>query len=98
MPARSPPLGALGDYIEVPGTADCCGAAGTCAILRRRESRRVLAAKIASLAQLDLDFLVVVNPGFQCQLIAAVHRARLRTRVVHLAELVAMAQAASADK
>lgn len=98
MPARSPPLGALGDYIEVPGTADCCGAAGTYAILRRRDSRRVLAAKIAALAQLDLDFLVVVNPGCQRQLIAAVRRARRRTRVVHLAELVAMAQAASADK
>jgi glycolate oxidase iron-sulfur subunit len=98
VPARSPPLGALGAYIEVPGTADCCGAAGTYAILRRRDSRRVLAAKIAALAQLDLDLLVVVNPGCQCQLIAAVHRARLRTRVVHLAELVAMAQAASADK
>jgi glycolate oxidase iron-sulfur subunit len=98
VPARSPPLGALGAYIEVPGAADCCGAAGTYAILRRRDSRRVLAAKIAALAQLDLDFLVVVNPGCQCQLIAAVHRARLRTRVVHLAELVAMAQAASADK
>jgi glycolate oxidase iron-sulfur subunit len=98
VPARSPPLGALGDYIEVPGTADCCGAAGTYAILRRRDRRRVLAAKIAALAQLDLDFLVVVNPGCQRQLIAAVRRARLRTRVVHLAQLAAMAQAASADK
>jgi glycolate oxidase iron-sulfur subunit len=98
VPARSPPLGALGDYIEVPGTADCCGAAGTYAILRRRDRRRVLAAKIAALAQLDLDFLVVVNPGCQRQLIAAVRRARLRTRVVDLAQLAAMAQAASADK
>jgi glycolate oxidase iron-sulfur subunit len=58
----------------------------------------VLAAKIATLAELDLDFLVVVNPGCQRQLIAAVRRAQLRTGVVHLAELVAMAQAASADK
>ena len=97
MPARSPPLGALGDYIEVPGTADCCGAAGTYAILRRRDSRRVLAAKIASLAQLDLDFLVVVNAGSQRQLVAALRRARLRTRVLHRAELVAMALAASAN-
>jgi glycolate oxidase iron-sulfur subunit len=82
-------LSALGDYIEVPGAADCCGAVGTYAIPRRRDSRRVLAAKVAALAQLDLDFLVVVNPGCQRQLVAAVRRARLRTRVVHLAELVA---------
>jgi glycolate oxidase iron-sulfur subunit len=83
-------LAALGDYIEVPGAADCCGAAGTYAILRPGDSRRVLAAKMAALTVLDLDFLVVVNPGCQRQLIKAVRRARLRTRVVHLAELVAM--------
>jgi glycolate dehydrogenase iron-sulfur subunit len=86
-------LGTLGDYVEIPGAGDCCGAAGTYAILRRRDSRRVLAAKLAALADLDLDFLVVVNPGCQRQLTTAVRRARLRTRVVHLAELVAQAQA-----
>jgi len=86
-------LAALGEYVEVPGAGDCCGAAGTYAILRRRDSRRVLAAKMAALAALDLDFLVVVNPGCQRQLTAAVRRAGLRTRVVHLAELVALAQA-----
>jgi glycolate oxidase iron-sulfur subunit len=82
-------LARLGEYVEVPGAADCCGAAGTYAILRRRDSRRVLAAKLAALADLGLDFLVVVNPGCQRQLTTAVRRARLRTKVVHLAELVA---------
>ena len=86
-------LGTLGDYVEIPGAGDCCGAAGTYAILRRRDSRRVLAAKLAALADLNLDFLVVVNPGCQRQLMTAVRRARLRTKVVHLAELVASAQA-----
>jgi glycolate oxidase iron-sulfur subunit len=86
-------LGTLGDYVEIPGAGDCCGAAGTYAILRRRDSRRVLAAKLAALADLDLHFLVVVNPGCQRQLMTAVRRARLRTKVVHLAELVASAQA-----
>ena len=86
-------LRTLGEYVEIPGAADCCGAAGTYAILRRRDSRRVLAAKLAALTHLDLDFLVVVNPGCQRQLMTAVRRARLRTKVVHLAELVAMARA-----
>lgn len=85
-------LAALGDYVEVPGAGECCGAAGTYAILRPAESRKVLAGKITALTALDLDFLVVVNPGCQRQLISAVRRARLRTRVVHLAELVALAQ------
>jgi glycolate oxidase iron-sulfur subunit len=85
-------LAALGDYVEVPGAGDCCGAAGTYAILRPAESRKVLAGKVTALTALDLDFLVVVNPGCQRQMISAVRRARLRTRVVHLAELVAMAR------
>lgn len=83
---------AVGEFVEVPGAGDCCGAAGTYAILRRRESRRVLADKISELERLDLDFLVVVNPGCQRQMISALRRARLRTRVLHLAELVALAE------
>ncbi len=45
--------------------ASAIGAAGTYAILRRRESRRILEAKLAALAELDLHFLAVVNPGCQ---------------------------------
>jgi glycolate oxidase iron-sulfur subunit len=86
-------LAALGEYVEVPGAGDCCGAAGTYAILRRRDSRLVLAGKLAALAELGLDFLVVVNPGCQRQLTTAVRRARLPIKVVHLAELVAAAHA-----
>ncbi|MEV6012977.1 (Fe-S)-binding protein [Streptomyces sp. NPDC051976] len=89
-------LEALGNYIEIPGAGDCCGAAGTYAVLRRRDSRRVLAEKMAALTELELDYLVVVNPGCQRQLITAVRRAHLYTRVVHLSELVAMAQARQA--
>ncbi|GAA2331496.1 (Fe-S)-binding protein [Dactylosporangium salmoneum] len=74
------------------GVGDCCGAAGTCAILRPRDSRRMLAPKLAALAELDLDFLVVVNPGCQRQLSSAARRVGLRTRVVHFAELVVAAR------
>jgi glycolate oxidase iron-sulfur subunit len=91
-------LSALGTYVEVPGAGDCCGAAGTYAIVRRRESRRILQVKLAAIAALDLDFLAVVNPGCQRQMIAGLRRARLRTRVLHLAELVALAQAESAAR
>ena len=52
----------------------------------------VVAAKLAGPADLDLDFLVVANPGCQRQLMTAVRRAGLRTKVVQLAELVASVQ------
>ncbi|GAB3834344.1 (Fe-S)-binding protein [Dactylosporangium cerinum] len=86
-------LAVLGDLVEVPGAADCCGAAGTYAILRGRDSRRVLAPKIAALAALDLDVLAVVNPGCQRQLAGAVRRAGLPIRVLHLAQLVELSRA-----
>jgi glycolate oxidase iron-sulfur subunit len=86
-------LATISEYVEIPGAADCCGAAGTYSILRKHDSRRVLADKIAALAQLDLDILAVVNPGCQRQLITAVRRARLPIRVMHLAQLVQQAAA-----
>jgi hypothetical protein len=57
----------------------------------------MLAIKIAAFTGLDLDFLVVVNAGCQRERTAARCGARLRTRVVHLVQLAAMAQAVSAD-
>jgi hypothetical protein len=56
----------------------------------------MLAVKIAAFAGLDLDFLVVVKAGCQRELTAALRGARQRTPVVHLPQLVAMAQAVSA--
>jgi glycolate oxidase iron-sulfur subunit len=78
----------VGEYVELPGAGECCGAAGTYAILRPGDSRRVLDAKLDQIAQAELDYVVAVNPGCQRQLEQGVKRRRLRTRVVHLAELL----------
>jgi glycolate oxidase iron-sulfur subunit len=91
FPAPRQLLTMISEYVEIPGAGDCCGAAGTYSILRKHDSRRVLADKIAALARLDLDILAVVNPGCQRQLITAVRRARLPIRVMHLAQLVEQA-------
>lgn len=79
-------LGRIGDYVEVPDAGACCGAAGSYSVLRPDDSRRVLAPKLAAIAGLDLDFLVVVNPGCYRQMAAGLRGTR--TRVIHLAELL----------
>jgi glycolate oxidase iron-sulfur subunit len=84
-------LAALGEYVEVPGAGSCCGAAGSYALVRPKDSARVVAPKVEALRELDLDLLVTVNPGCTRQLATAVRKAGLRTEVVHLAELVARA-------
>jgi glycolate dehydrogenase iron-sulfur subunit len=83
----------LGEYVELPSAGACCGAAGTYAVLRPDDSARVLDGHLDEIAAADLDALVVVNPGCYRQLHQGVRRRGLRTRVVHLAELAAEAEA-----
>ena len=84
-------LAQLGEYIEVPNAQGCCGAAGSYSLIRAKDSKRVLAPKVAAIKELNLDFLVTVNPGCTRQLKSAMRKAGLKTKVVHIAELIALA-------
>jgi glycolate oxidase iron-sulfur subunit len=79
----------VGEYVELPSAAACCGAAGSYAIVRPEDSARVLDRHLDEIADADLDMIAVVNPGCYRQLQQGVKRRRLRTRVIHLAELLA---------
>jgi glycolate oxidase iron-sulfur subunit len=81
----------LGEYVEVPNAQGCCGAAGSYSLLRSRDSKRVIAPKVAAIKALELDYLVSVNPGCTRQLKTALRKARVKTKVVHIAELIALA-------
>ena len=83
-------LARIGDYVELSSAAACCGAAGTYAILRPKDSAAVLERHLDEIADADLDVIAVVNPGCYRQLDQGVRRRKLRTRVVHLAELLAL--------
>jgi glycolate oxidase iron-sulfur subunit len=75
--------------VELPSAAVCCGAAGSYAIVRPKDSARVLDRHLDEIADADLDMIAVVNPGCYRQLQHGVKRRKLRTRVLHLAELLA---------
>jgi glycolate oxidase iron-sulfur subunit len=79
----------VADYVELPSAAVCCGAAGTYAMLRPRDSAAVLGPKLDEIAAADVDYVVAVNPGCLRQLRSGLRRRGLRTRAVHLAELLA---------
>jgi glycolate oxidase iron-sulfur subunit len=81
----------VADYVELPSAGACCGAAGTYSILRPKDAARVLAPKLDEIEAAGLDYLVVVNPGCQRQLIAGLRARKSTVRVIHLAELLAMA-------
>ena len=79
----------VGEYVELPSAAACCGGAGSYAIVRPDDSARVLDRHLDEIADADLDMVAVVNPGCYRQLQQGVKRRGLRTRVAHLAELLA---------
>jgi glycolate oxidase iron-sulfur subunit len=78
----------VGELVELPHASECCGAAGTYALLRPDDSRRVLDDKLDEIEAADLDLVVAVNPGCLRQLQQGLRRRGLRTRAVHLAELL----------
>lgn len=82
----------LGQYLEIPSASDCCGAAGSYALLQKKNSRKVVSQKISEIKALNLDYIATVNPGCTRQLVTELRRARVKTKVIHLAELVAISQ------
>jgi glycolate oxidase iron-sulfur subunit len=83
-------LAGVGEYVELPSADRCCGAAGSYAILRPRDSARILDRHLDEIAEADLDVVAVVNPGCYRQLQHGVRRRKLRARVMHLVEVLAM--------
>jgi glycolate oxidase iron-sulfur subunit len=78
----------VAEYVEVPGAGDCCGAAGTYALVRAADSRRVLDRRLDAIEGAGVDYLVVVNPGCQRQLLDGLRKRRSPVRVLHIAELL----------
>jgi glycolate oxidase iron-sulfur subunit len=83
----------VADYVDIPSAGRCCGAAGTYSLLRPQDSRAVLEPKLDDVEAAGVDYLVVVNPGCQRQLIDGLRRRKSTVRVLHLAELLAKAAA-----
>ena len=81
----------VADYVELPSAGACCGSAGTYSLLRPKDSRRQLDLHLDEIEAADLDYLIVVNVVCQRQLIGGLRRRRSRTKVLHLAELLARA-------
>ncbi len=81
-------LAEVAEVVELPSASACCGAAGTYALLRPRDSRRILDAKLDEIRAADVDYVVTLNPGCLRQLQSGLRRRRLRTRAIHLAEVL----------
>lgn len=77
----------IGEYREVPGAGDCCGAAGSYALVRPQDSKQVVSRKVAEISKLELDYLVTVNPGCQRQMQTHIKKGPKVIPIVKLIEL-----------
>ena len=84
-------LGTVAEYVELPGAGRCCGAAGTYALVRPRDSRRVLDPKLDEIEAAGIDYVVAVNPGCLRQLRQGLRRRKSKVRAVHIADWLRMA-------
>jgi len=84
-------LSTVAEYVELPGAARCCGAAGTYALVRPRDSRRVLDPKIDEIEAAGIDYVVAVNPGCLRQLRQGLRRRKSAVRALHIADILRLA-------
>ena len=76
------------EVFDLPGSRDCCGAAGIYALTHPDMSDRLLARKVEALRATAPDFVATGNPGCLMQLQRGAAQAGLAVSVVHPVELL----------
>lgn len=75
-------------FVELPESDRCCGAAGSYNVLHYEQSMKILDRKMDNLQQTGADVLTTECPSCCIQLGYGLRRAGLKTRVMHISELV----------
>jgi glycolate oxidase iron-sulfur subunit len=84
--------------VEMPSAESCCGSAGIYSLARPRDSRAIFEKKRAELDASGARVLVTANPGCQVQWETGLALAESGTRVMHLAEVLALASGARDER
>lgn len=79
--------------IEMTESDTCCGSAGTYNLTEPGMARQLVRRKVDRILTTKADYVVLANPGCQFQIAAELRRRGSRTRVIHLADFLAMAAA-----
>jgi glycolate dehydrogenase iron-sulfur subunit len=81
------------DLFDLPGSRDCCGAAGIYNLTQPEMAAKLLARKVQALRDTAPDAVTTGNPGCLLQIGSGVAAARLPIQVLHPLELLARASA-----
>ena len=82
------------DLIELPESDMCCGSAGSYNLTEPAMARALAQRKAENIAATGADYVILANPGCEFQIAAELRRRGSNTRVMHLADFLAMVMAA----
>jgi glycolate oxidase iron-sulfur subunit len=77
------------ELVDLPGTRDCCGAAGTYNLTHPEMADRLLARKVGAIRSLRPDAVATGNPGCLLQIGMGLRDVGSPVEVLHPVELVA---------
>ncbi|HVC43745.1 MAG TPA: heterodisulfide reductase-related iron-sulfur binding cluster [Candidatus Binataceae bacterium] len=86
------------NLIEMAESDLCCGSAGSYNLTEPAMARALVARKADHIAATGADYVVLGNPGCELQIAAELRRRGARTRVIHLADFLALAAGADASR
>jgi glycolate oxidase iron-sulfur subunit len=81
--------------IELTESDLCCGSAGSYNLTERAMAHDLARRKADNILATDADYVVLSNPGCEFQIAAELRRRGSKTRVIHLADFLALAAAGS---
>jgi len=76
--------------VELPESDMCCGSAGSYNLTEPEMARVLAQRKAENIAATGADYVVLANPGCEFQIAAELRRRGAKTRVMHLANFLAM--------
>jgi glycolate oxidase iron-sulfur subunit len=77
--------------IEMAESDLCCGSAGSYNLTEPKMARELARRKADNILSTGADYVVLANPGCEFQIAAELRRRGAKTKVVHLADFLAMA-------
>jgi glycolate oxidase iron-sulfur subunit len=84
--------------VEMGESDLCCGSAGSYNLLEPAMAHALVRRKADNIEATHVDFVVLGNPGCEFQIAAELRRRGSRTRVIHLADFLALAASTATPK
>jgi len=78
------------DFVELPGTDECCGFGGVFSVEHPEISAAMMARKLANIETSGAPVVISCDAGCVTNINGGLHRQKMSQRAMHIAELLAL--------